>query len=212
MAPKSDVEVKALLIVAGAVVESDLAANLLAAVQLDPAIICMSAGTTTRGGFSPILLETVCAELDRRGKTVLVAAAGNDGGTSYFYPAAFSRKWSSIVSVGAGDSKGNLASYSNRGWPTVYAWGDDVVNAYPNITYVYENPAEVGNINQATFTNGMALWSGTSFSTPLVAGLLAAQISRTNATPPVAWKSLHSKAVLKPFGKWLAPGMADNPP
>jgi Subtilase family len=212
LAPKCNVDVKALLIVAGAVVESDLAVDLLSAVQGDPPVICMSAGTTTRGGFPPIVLEAVCAELERRGKTVLVAAAGNDGGTSYFYPAAFSRRWNSVVSVGAGDVTGTLAPYSNYGWPTVYARGTDVVNAYPNITYYYQNPAAVGNITQATFVNGMALWSGTSFSTPLVAGLLAAQISRTGSPPDQAWKDLYSKAVGKPFGKWLDPGAANFPP
>jgi subtilisin family serine protease len=210
IAPKADISVRALMMYEGAVIESDLAVDLAAAVAANPDIICMSAGTTTRGGYPPVVLERICQLLETNNHTVLVAAAGNDGDTTKFYPAAFSEVFDSVISVGATESNGSQAVYSNRGWPTVYARGSEVVNAYPNIVYTYVEPPNTGN--QVSFINGMASWSGTSFSTPLVAGLLAAQVSKNLTPPRQAWAQLFGKASNATFGPCLAPNAAISPP
>jgi subtilisin family serine protease len=56
----------------------------------------------------------------------------------------------------------------------VYAPGEDLVNAYSKLKY---RPfgADRGRDTSA----GIVKWSGTSFATPVVAGLIAARMSRT---------------------------------
>src|SRR5581483_2686807 len=87
---------------------------------------------------------------------VVVAAAGNDGGTANatvpHYPAACN----GVVAVGATDSAGNHASFSSYGsWVDVVAPGSGIVSTA-----------------WATSTNRFSLYGsgdGTSFSSPLVA-------------------------------------------
>jgi len=79
---------------------------------------------------------------------VCVAAAGNDGSTAYFYPAAESP----VIAVAATDSSDNKASFSNYGsWVEVAAPGVSILSTY------------VGN----QYANA----DGTSMACPHVAGM-----------------------------------------
>jgi serine protease len=61
---------------------------------------------------------------------LLVAAAGNDGDTSYAYPASYN----SVISVGAINSKGSIASFSQRNDHVEFtAPGVDVLSTAPFI-------------------------------------------------------------------------------
>lgn len=173
MAPATTVDVKAILVIGGGILESDLAVALQHALSGTPDIISMSAGTTTRAGLALLALENFWLQhLSKLKGTVLVAAAGNDGNRGPFWPAAF--PWS--VSVGALDVDGARAGYSNHGsWVDVYARGSDLVNAYPRGPYQYQEPPLAPS--ETSFVVGMASWSGTSFSTPLVSGLIAARMT-----------------------------------
>ncbi len=175
MAPGAEVRVEGFLTRGGAVLESEIVRQLDDALDLMPDVISMSAGCTTYNNIVPLAFQTLWENRLRHCKgTVLVAAAGNDDSRRAFWPAACG--WT--VSVGALDRDGRRAPFSNYGsWVDVYACGVDVINAFPNGTYHYRESPNGGR--DAQFINEMARWSGTSFSTPLVAGMIAARMSRT---------------------------------
>jgi subtilisin family serine protease len=94
--------------------------------------------------------------------------------------------------VGAVDAAGKLADFSNFGpWVDIYALGKDLINAFPRGIFVTkENLPEAKPETRDFRGTGMARWSGTSFATPLVAGKIAAQMSRTGQTAPEAAATL----------------------
>jgi len=178
MAPSTKIKIEGALLRGGAVYESDITAQLNEAMtdsKFDPHIITISAGTYTRKdlgllGFQVLATLYKLAEGDEA--VLVVAAAGNDSVSSPFFPAAFD--W--VLSVGSVDADGQLSDFSNFGpWVDVYAHGRDLVNAYPTGTYKYVEPKSPMYGKTENFT-GLAQWSGTSFSTPVVTGSIAALI------------------------------------
>lgn len=140
-------------------------------------------------------LQRVIQELTLNG-AVIVGAAGNDSFTPYIstrigprYPAAFPE----VISVGAVDRDGQMASYSN--YPQlapqhngIATYGgtlprlsdiqkddvDAVIGVYSSSTYPAleaKNPALPDQ--PAPNTNGWAYWSGTSFATPIISSVAA---------------------------------------
>ncbi|RLV50004.1 hypothetical protein D9V37_09040 [Nocardioides mangrovicus] len=180
-APASDIYVEGYLTHGGAIFESEMIKQLVEALAKGPDVISFSGGTVTRGNRPSLAFEVFYENfLSKLKGTVLVAAAGNDDTREPFWPAAF--PWS--VSVGAIDRHGNKAEFSNYGsWVDVYALGVDVVNAFPHGTYTCTEPPHVGEVRHF---DGLCRWSGTSFSTPVVAGKIAARMSRTGLSARAA--------------------------
>jgi subtilisin family serine protease len=206
IAPRADVRIARVLKKAGAAYESDVVRELLTVLDWAPDVISLSAGTHTwnNGGLLSFKVF-VEGPLREHPGTVLVAAAGNDGADWKFSPA----EMEAVIGVGALGSPGDArASFSNYGdWVKVYAPGQDLVHAFGHGTYTYQEQT----IGQSAAFDGMASWSGTSFSTPVVAGLIAARMSGTGESSHEAADSLLQLAraqALPGVGPVLHPGQA----
>lgn len=91
---------------------------------------------------------------------VAVAAAGNNGAQQLAYPASYTDV---VMGVASTNNENQLSTFSNYGSQVVFvaAPGENIVTAYPFDTY--------------------AACSGTSFSTPMVAGAAALALSIRSA-------------------------------
>jgi len=190
MAPVSHIHVASLLRFYGAELESEIVKHLDRALDQYPDIISLSAGTTTRGNRPPLAFEALWQRYRHCKGLLLVAASSNNGDRRPFWPAAFPQ----VVSVGALASnwRGRASFSDYGGWVDVYAPGEDLVNAFAIGTYHW--PPNVGENTELRKFHGMARWSGTSFSTPLVAGLIAARMSRTGENSRHAADALLAQA------------------
>jgi hypothetical protein len=197
MAPKATVHVERAFEFVGATFETDLQPSLEDALSRDPDILQFTFCATTRGDRS---LKTFDDFFDTRIRyikgLVVLAPAGNDGKPRRTWPAAYPE----VISVGALSANWrDRAGFSNYGkWVDVYAPGEDLINAFPSGTYVTIEPP----IGQTRAFNGMAMWSGTSFSTPVVGGMIAARMSSTGENARQA-----ADALLRLAGSQAVPGV-----
>lgn len=189
MAPAADVIVINAFAIAGSALESDVVERLVAALGLGVDIFHLTIAAPSRGDLPIIAFEAWLKLLRQYKGVVCVVAAGNSGSRRPSWPAAFSE----VVSVGAlaGDWR-SRATFSNfGGWVDVYAPGRSLVNAYATGTYAcHVEPYQ----EQVRTFYGMAKWSGTSFSTPIVTGLIAARMSRTGENGQQAAAALLAEA------------------
>jgi hypothetical protein len=189
MAPEAEIYVANPFQVAGSQFESNLVRELDAALRCHMDIFHLSVATTTRHNLPLIGVERWLEELRHYKGAVCVVAAGNNGSSRQCWPAASP----GTVSVGAlgADWRGR-ARFSNHGsWVDVYAPGRDLVNAFATGTYTCQWPPYAPNERQFY---GMAKWSGTSFSTPVVTGLIADRMSRTGENGREAAEALLAEA------------------
>jgi len=128
-------------------------------------VISMSLGTTAA---STTLANAVA---NASANALIVAAAGNGGNSAPNYPAAYPQ----VVSVAATDRRDERASFST--------FNDDVEIAAPGVGIL------------STWNNGgYVSISGTSMSTPHVAGVAALIAART-AGGPAAWRAKLGRSV-----------------
>jgi subtilisin family serine protease len=189
MAPAAEVLVSNAFSIAGSQLESDLVTRLEDELRRGVDIFHLSIATPTRHDLPLIAFEQWLKRLNQAKGTVCIAPAGNDGNRRPNWPAAFP----GVIAVGAlGSDWRGRASFTNfGGWVDVYAPGRDIVNAYATGTYTCHVAPYTG---QAREFYGMAKWSGTSFSTPVVTGLIAARMSRTGENAAQAAAALLAEA------------------
>jgi hypothetical protein len=179
LAPDAQIVMTRALLYGGSQVESDLVPVLESALGLGVDIFHLTMACLSRYDLPLIGFEAWLRLAGRQG-AVCIAPAGNCGFARPEWPGAFP----GVIAVGAlgGDWRGR-ATFSNFG-PTVdvYAPGRDIVNAFATGTYSCYVYPYAGPPPQVRNFYGMAKWSGTSFSAPIVTGLVAARMSRTGDT------------------------------
>jgi hypothetical protein len=189
IAPDADVIVTNAFSVAGSSLESDFVSRLESAFRLGADIFQLDVACATRHDLPLLAFGEWLRRLSSSKGVVCLAPAGNSARRRPHWPAAFG----DVIAVGAlgGDWRGR-ASFSNFGpWVDVYAPGRDIVNAYATGTYTCHVSPYAG---QERAFYGMAKWSGTSFSTPIVSGLIAARMSRTGENARQAADALLTEA------------------
>lgn len=134
-------------------------------------------------------LRALLGGLSEAGVAV-VAAAGNDATDVPFFPAALAVSPGGpvpLTSVGALNPDGrSIALFSNNGpWITTHAPGAAVVSTVPvtlsgaltaGVAIERDDPWPRTGIDPDTHRSGFAVWSGTSFAAPHVAGDIAAAL------------------------------------
>lgn len=161
-------------------------------------VVSMSLGFYEETATVPEVAQvrTLVEELTGMG-VLVVAAAGNDATTRPFLPAAFARGPGGaaggvelLTAIGARNAAGRTtAAFSNWGeWITAWAPGNALVSTVP----VWEGAASGGvelldgagrgpdertGPDPDDLRSGFAVWAGTSFATPVVAGMLAAALT-----------------------------------
>jgi hypothetical protein len=189
MAPSAEVIVTNVFSVAGSALESDFVARLESSFRLGVDIYQLDVACGSRNDIPLLALGEWLKRVSISKGAICLAPAGNSARRRPVWPAAFR----DVIAVGAlgGDWRGR-ASFSNFGpWVDVYAPGRDIVNAYATGTYTCHVSPYTGQVRNFY---GMAKWSGTSFSTPIVSGLLAARMSRTGESAREAAEALLAEA------------------
>jgi hypothetical protein len=189
LAPAASIYVDAVFVIAGSVVESVLVRRLSTALTMGVDLVHLSVAASTRHDRPMISFARWLKVLAQYQGVTCVVAAGNNGSPVPTWPAAFP----DVVSVGAlARDWRSRADFSNSGgWVDVYAPGRDLINAYATGDYQCYAAPYTGNTRKF---HGMAMWSGTSFSTPIVTGLIAARMSRTGENGQQAAAALLAEA------------------
>ncbi len=149
------------------------------AVAQGAGVINMSLGSD---GDDPLVAEQVQAAIDA-GVSV-VAAAGNDGWAQLSYPASYP----GVIAVGATDSSDNRVSFSN--------YSSNLALVAPGTS----------SICSTAWTEGQPIdryvcgYSGTSFSSPIVAGAAALLISQNSTLTPAQVKTALTSTATKVAG------------
>ena len=193
IAPDADITVYRAVDSDGIGSEVRVACKMIEAVNDGNQIINLSLSCQTQDDFPPIAihaaLEAIKAkeikdETPESGRPLFIAAAGNFANTRPSWPAAFP----GVVSV-AGLAPGLQPSlWSSRGfWVDCSTIGEGILSTYvpgqesPLITstpYVFQGP------------DPWALWTGTSFAAPQIAGVLAQAYQASGIHPRAALSAL----------------------
>ncbi|MFG2516392.1 S8/S53 family peptidase [Streptomyces sp. NPDC048584] len=149
VAPNTDITVRGTLNDAGAVLESEFGEKLFEAVDRDgwPDVISLSAGTSNGRTDGLLGVDAFMRELLDH-PTLLVAAAGNNGSATPFWPAAYAALpgyENAVLSVGAlrGDGEFGACFSNHGGWVKAYAPGERLTGALTGfetpVPYVYQH-------------------------------------------------------------------------
>jgi Subtilase family len=218
LAPDAEIRVANIFDTAGSALESEFVPRLNAAFGFGCEILHLTASCTTRNNSQLIALDA-WLELFRQYKGVIcVAPAGNNHTRRPSFPAASPH----VISVGALAADGHSRAYFSNygGWVDVYAPGQNLINAFAAGVYICQISPYGGETRtfqpyspEGSQECGLAQWSGTSFSAPIVTGLIAARMARRGESAREAATALLARAgaqAIRGVGPVLLPGCGDD--
>jgi subtilisin family serine protease len=172
VAPDADIQVYRALDSDGIGGELQVAAAMVRAVKDGECqILNLSLGSQTPDSVPPVAISAALdviadVERDRESRVVIVAAAGNYGDNAPCWPAAFRK----VVSVAGLGPDMQPTAWSSRGyWVTCSTIGQGLRS-----TYVEGQESAALDPEPDVFPrDAWAVWSGTSFAAPQVAGAIA---------------------------------------
>jgi hypothetical protein len=168
-------------------------------------VINMSLGMHTVDGQPCLALETALDLIDEMAEgsepPVVVASAGNYGDSEPVWPAASRR----VISVAGLTAQGEPARWSSRGvWVDCSTVGEGIVS-----TFVEGEEDPVFGGSESYPPDAWAIWLGTSFAAPQVAGAISKTCRKTGLSPREAARRLiRSGRPVPDFGRamHLLPG------
>jgi subtilisin family serine protease len=189
MAPGAKIVVRCVFDIAGSALESEFVPKLHEGFGYGADIFHVTVASPTRKHLPLMAFEAWLKDLRQRKGVVCLAPAGNNSRREPCWPAAFP----DVIAVGALATDWRSRAYFSDfgGWVDVYAPGESLVNAFPSGEFTCQVQPYAGQIR--TFY-GTAQWSGTSFSTPIVTGLIAARMTRCGESAQQAAAALLAKA------------------
>lgn len=144
-------------------------------------VLNLSLGGHTYNDQLPIVIADALDGLPD--DVLVVAAAGNTGGTREVFPAADAR----VYAVGAVDETLQATTWSNHGtWVDFSAVGEGIVSTFvPGEETKGSGPDDPFDDTPDTFpkSDPCAMWSGTSFATPQVSAWLASYLAANPGDP-----------------------------
>jgi hypothetical protein len=168
--------------------ELEIALALVRAVRDGADVVNLSFGVQTRDDVPPVALQAaVDIVAEEHPDVLVVAAAGNDGSVRPSWPAAFRE----VVSVGALGDDLARAPWSNHGhWVDCSSVGEGVLSTYvPGVESSDFDPEP-----DAYPVDAWAVWTGTSFAAPQVAGLVARVAAEQGVSAREAWRVVQRAA------------------
>lgn len=188
VAPGADIVVYRALDSDGVGSKVDVACVMVQAVRDGAQVLNLSLGMETLGDRPPVAFEValeMIGEISQEtGREVLIiAAAGNFGRSRPCWPAAFC----DVIGVAGLTPRLAPAAWSSRGpWVDCSTLGEGIWSTYASGTespVIDPDPEEFGR-------NAWALWTGTSFAAPQIAGAVAAIAQERGLSPRQALRTL----------------------
>jgi subtilase family protein len=220
VAPGAEIKVYHAIDSDGVGSELAVACAMIRAVKEGAHILNLSLGTQTLDDHEPVALGAalqIIRGLPGGRDVLIVAAAGNFADTHKCWPAAFSEKDHGVVAVAALTAGLQGAAWSSRGpWVTCSTIGEGIISTYVTGTELDPtNPGSQPPVDQFG-PNAWAIWSGTSFATPQVAGAVARewQVGGSETPREVFDRVVPPGNELSDFGRMvkLLPGVAGQVP
>ena len=181
--------------------EVEVASAMVRAVEEGAHILSLSLGTQTFDDQRPVALEValeIIAELEaQHGREVLVvAAAGNFADTHECWPAAFPAP--AVIAVAGLRADLTPADWSSSGhWVDCSTIAEGILSPYVQGQESWEIDPRPDSFPR----DAWAVWTGTSFAAPQIAGAVARLCQERHLTPHAALKELLSRGKpVKDFG------------